>query len=65
MGGKVTTVHSSRTQTMSKSGQLWIRLLVGLGVEGDAHMGTTVKHRSRVARDPTTANRVRLRCAPR
>ena len=56
MGGKVTAVHSSRTHTMSKSGQLWIRLLEGLGVEGDAHMGTTVKHRSRVARDPTTPN---------
>lgn len=35
---------------------MWIRLLAGLGVEGDAHMGTTVKHRSRVARDPTVPN---------
>lgn len=33
-----------------------IRLLAGLGVEGDAHQGVTVKHRSRVARDPTTPN---------
>lgn len=41
---------------MSKTGQVWIRLLAGLGVEGDAHMGTTVKHRSRVARDPSTPN---------
>lgn len=41
---------------MSKPGHEWIRLLEGLGVEGDAHMGTTVKHRSRVARDPTTPN---------
>jgi MOSC domain-containing protein YiiM len=31
-------------------------LLAGLGVEGDAHMGETVKHRSRVARDPTKPN---------
>lgn len=31
-------------------------LLPGLGVDGDAHMGTTVKHRSRVARDPTQPN---------
>ena len=31
-------------------------LLEGLGVEGDAHMGTTVKHRSRVAQDPTQPN---------
>jgi MOSC domain-containing protein YiiM len=35
---------------------MWIRLLAGLGVEGDAHLGTTVKHRSRVARDPTQPN---------
>ena len=33
-----------------------IRLLPGLGVEGDAHAGTTVKHRSRVAKDPTQPN---------
>jgi MOSC domain-containing protein YiiM len=29
---------------------------VGLGVEGDAHLGETVKHRSRVAADPTQPN---------
>lgn len=28
----------------------------GLGVEGDAHSGTTVQHRSRVARDPSQPN---------
>lgn len=33
-----------------------IRLLAGLGVEGDAHCGTMVKHRSRVAVDPTQPN---------
>lgn len=33
-----------------------IRLLAGLGVEGDAHCGATVKHRSRVAADPTAPN---------
>lgn len=33
-----------------------IHLLAGLGVEGDAHMGVTVKHRSRVAQDPTQPN---------
>jgi MOSC domain-containing protein YiiM len=41
---------------MSKPAQPSIRLLAGLGVEGDAHMGKTVKHRSRVARDPTEPN---------
>ena len=33
-----------------------IRLLAGLGVEGDAHCGKTVKHRSRVKVDPTQPN---------
>jgi MOSC domain-containing protein YiiM len=33
-----------------------IRLVEGLGIEGDAHAGTTVKHRSRVTRDPTQPN---------
>lgn len=42
---------------MAKPNQEFIRLLAGLGVEGDAHMGETVKHRSRVARDPTQPNR--------
>jgi MOSC domain-containing protein YiiM len=41
---------------MAKLEQPWIRLLVGLGVEGDAHMGATVKHRSRVAKDPSQPN---------
>lgn len=31
-------------------------LLAGLGVEGDVHAGVTVKHRSRVAQDPTQPN---------
>jgi len=33
-----------------------VKLLTGLGVEGDAHLGVTVKHRSRVARDPSQPN---------
>ena len=33
-----------------------ITLLEGLGVEGDAHAGITVQHRSRVAADPTQPN---------
>jgi hypothetical protein len=40
----------------SKATQLEIRLLAGLGVAGDAHQGVTVKHRSRVARDPMQPN---------
>src|SRR5687767_1730492 len=56
MGGIVEAVHRSASHTLKKSGQLCIRLLAGLGVEGDAHSGATVKHRSRVARDPSQPN---------
>lgn len=41
---------------MSKPIRPSIRLLAGLGVEGDAHLGETVEHRSRVRRDPTQPN---------
>jgi MOSC domain-containing protein YiiM len=41
---------------MRKPNQDVIRILTGLGVEGDAHLGVTVKHRSRVAADPTQPN---------
>ena len=40
----------------SKTPSLGIRLLRGLGVAGDAHMGETVKHRSRVRKDPMQPN---------
>ena len=33
-----------------------IVLIEGWGIEGDAHAGVTVQHRSRVARDPTQPN---------
>lgn len=41
---------------MAKSPQASILLVAGLGVDGDAHCGRTVRHRSRVARDPTQPN---------
>jgi hypothetical protein len=56
MDGTVEAVHKSASHTLTKPGQPSIRLLAGLGVEGDAHMGVTVKHRSRVARDPSQPN---------
>jgi MOSC domain-containing protein YiiM len=56
MRGRVETVSSSPEHTMAKSPQPVIRLLAGLGVEGDAHLGVTVQHRSRVRRDPTQPN---------
>jgi MOSC domain-containing protein YiiM len=54
--GSVQAVSFSGAHTFSKGNQLSIRLLAGLGVEGDAHAGVTVKHRSRVAKDPTQPN---------
>ncbi|OJJ21100.1 MOSC domain-containing protein [marine bacterium AO1-C] len=52
----VLAVSKSSSHTFSKYACDSIQLLTGLGVEGDAHMGTTVKHRSRVAKDPTQPN---------
>ncbi|MEV4458021.1 MOSC domain-containing protein [Microbispora sp. NPDC049633] len=56
MTSRVTAVSRSATHTFSKTPLESIRLLTGLGVEGDAHAGVTVKHRSRVARDPSQPN---------
>ncbi len=56
MNAVVAAVSRSAKHTMVKSNQDSIRLLPGLGVDGDAHKGATVKHRSRVARDPNQPN---------
>ena len=56
MGAIVMAVSRSARHTLSKPNDAWIRLLAGLGVDGDAHQGATVKHRSRVARDPNQPN---------
>lgn len=54
--GRVLAVSASPVHGFSKQNQTSIRLLAGIGVEGDAHAGETVKHRSRVRQDPTQAN---------
>ncbi|MEQ2527443.1 MOSC domain-containing protein [Bacillaceae bacterium CLA-AA-H227] len=54
--GKVIAVSRSEKQTFSKENLRKIKLVKGLGVEGDAHFGSTVKHRSRVAQDPNQPN---------
>ncbi|MEU4176268.1 MOSC domain-containing protein [Streptomyces sp. NPDC026589] len=54
--GAVTAVSTSGGHTFSKESRDSVTLLAGLGVEGDAHAGETVKHRSRVAQDPTQPN---------
>ncbi|HZP19228.1 MAG TPA: MOSC domain-containing protein [Bauldia sp.] len=43
----VVAVSASPTHSFSKVNRPAIRLLAGLGVEGDAHMGVNVQHRSR------------------
>jgi len=50
MAGLVTAVSRSATHTLKKLNTDCVRLVTGLGVEGDAHAGSTVKHRSRLAR---------------
>jgi MOSC domain-containing protein YiiM len=52
----VAAVHRDAQHRFSKVPVEAIRLVAGIGVEGDAHAGTTVRHRSRVATDPTRPN---------
>jgi MOSC domain-containing protein YiiM len=56
MSGVVTAVHRRAEHSPHKDPQETVRLLEGLGVEGDAHLGVTVQHRSRVAKDPSQPN---------
>ncbi|PJE95916.1 MOSC domain-containing protein [Streptomyces carminius] len=56
MSGTVTAVSSNEVYSFTKPNRESITLLAGLGVEGDVHAGQTVKHRSRIAKDPTVPN---------
>ena len=56
MTGTIAAVSRSRTHTFTKPNADSIRLVAGLGVEGDAHQGATVKHRSRLERFGGTPN---------
>lgn len=56
VNGTIVGVHCNSQHEFTKTSMPSITLLAGLGVEGDAHCGTTVKHRSRVAKDPTQPN---------
>jgi MOSC domain-containing protein YiiM len=56
MAGQIVAVSLRSGHHFTKTNALAIRLLDGLGVDGDAHAGVTVKHRSRVRRDPTQPN---------
>lgn len=52
----VTAVSRSPEHGPLKTPAESLPLLAGLGVEGDAHLGRKVQHRSRVARDPSQPN---------
>jgi MOSC domain-containing protein YiiM len=56
MSGIVVAVCKSPIHSFSKPKQESIKLITGLGVEGDAHLGEKVQHRSRVAKDPSQPN---------
>jgi MOSC domain-containing protein YiiM len=52
----VTSVNASAVHSFSKEPVLEARLLAGLGVEGDAHCGTTVRHRYDRRKNPDRPN---------
>ncbi len=52
----VVAVSSSARHTFSKPNQRSIRLIEGIGVEGDAHSGKRVKHRTLVNQNPLKPN---------
>jgi hypothetical protein len=55
-GPRVLAVHRSSSHSFSKFTEDSLTLIQGIGVQGDAHAGEKVKHRSRVARDANQPN---------
>lgn len=53
---QISAVHARPEYGFSKITRDQVRLIEGLGVEGDVHAGVTVKHRSRMRRDPAVPN---------
>jgi MOSC domain-containing protein YiiM len=56
MAGRVVSVSARAGHGLGKDVRDTIELIAGEGVAGDAHCGVMVKHRSRVAKDPTRPN---------
>ena len=54
----VVAVSRKAAHGVDKPNQLVIRLVEGHGVEGDAHHGVKVRHRSRVRQDPDLVDSV-------
>ena len=60
--GQVVAVAARKGHGLGKARALFITLIAGQGVAGDAHCGVTVKHRSRVAKDPPDCHIAPSRC---
>ncbi len=56
MGGRVTAVSRNERYGFSKPTHPFITLLAGLGVEGDVHAGTTIRHQFRMTYEPDLPN---------
>ncbi len=54
--GRVVGVAKDGKHRFSKQATAEVTVIAGLGIEGDAHNGVKVKHRSRVAADPSQPN---------
>lgn len=54
--GSVGALHRSDRHEFSKQAADEVDLIAGVGIQGDAHAGPLVQHRSRVAADPTQPN---------
>lgn len=56
MTAVVRNLHRSAEYTFSKQTCDQLELVAGIGVIGDTHAGPTVRHRSRMERDPSQPN---------
>ncbi len=54
--GRIICVARDETHRFSKVPQARVRLIAGIGVEGDAHAGETMKHRSRLGKTKVAPN---------
>lgn len=64
VAGTITAVCLSSEHGFSKQPQLKIWLLAGLGVEGDAHCGSTVQHLYLKRKRPTAPNLMQVHLLP-
>ena len=56
MSPAILAVSRAKSYGFSKPNEFSIRLVAGLGVEGDAHFGATVRHRHQMRKDPEAPN---------